>query len=171
MSFFEEFHFVFIEGDRWKWLVQGLGATLAITGVAMVIGVVLGLIVASVRSTYDKNGADMKRRGGAGYVFLKIGNFICNLYLTVIRGTPVVVQLMIIYFVILAFMSNGLVVAMIAFGLLLVSVTFGLVSGRLQTLADILESLSSGIRLGAPLFIIYVLAVQFVASLRFVFWL
>ena len=62
-------------------------------------------------------------------------------------------------------------VAMIAFGLVLVSVTFGLVSGRLQTLADILESLSSGIRLGAPLFIIYVLAVQFVASLRFVFWL
>lgn len=62
-------------------------------------------------------------------------------------------------------------VAVIAFGLVLVSVTFGLMSGRLQTLADILESLSVGIRLGAPLFILYIMVVQFVESLRFVFWL
>lgn len=59
----------------------------------------------------------------------------------------------------------------VAFGLVLVSVSFGIMSGRLRTLEDILESLSDGIRRGAPLFILYVLLIQFVASLRFVFWL
>lgn len=62
-------------------------------------------------------------------------------------------------------------VAVIAFGLVLLSVTFGLMSGRLQTLTDVLDSLSEGIRRGAPLFILYILAMQFVESLRFVFWL
>ena len=59
----------------------------------------------------------------------------------------------------------------VAFGLVLVSVSFGIMSGRLRTLEDILESLSDGIRRGAPLFILYVLLIQFVSSLRFVFWL
>ena len=84
---------------------------------ALLIGVVIGVVIATVRSTYDKNGAAMKKKGGASYVFLKIANVICSLYLTIIRGTPVVVQLMIVYFVILVNVQNGVVVAIIAFGI------------------------------------------------------
>ncbi|MBQ2109738.1 MAG: AbgT family transporter [Bacteroidales bacterium] len=60
-------------------------------------------------------------------------------------------------------------VPVIAFGVCLVSVTFGLVSGRLRSLADILDALSSGIVHGAPLVVVYLFAVQLYASLRFVF--
>jgi len=88
-----------------------------ITVFALIIGVIIGIIIATVRSTYDKNGEAMKKKGGAGYVVLKIANAICNLYLTVIRGTPVVVQLMIMYFVILVNEQNGVIVAIIAFGI------------------------------------------------------
>ena len=107
----------FINEDRWTLLVTGLGNTLKITFVALIIGILLGSIVATVRSTYDKNGADMAKRNKGGYVVLSIFNIICKLYLTVIRGTPMVVQLLIMYFIIFASSNNGLMVAMIAFGI------------------------------------------------------
>ena len=107
----------FIEDSRWKWLLEGLRNTLLITLVALVIGVAIGILIAAVRSTYDKNGESMKRKGGAGYVILKICNTICNVYLTIIRGTPVVVQLMIMYFIIMISCTNGVLVAIIAFGI------------------------------------------------------
>ncbi|MBR3245504.1 MAG: amino acid ABC transporter permease [Parasporobacterium sp.] len=113
----DKFYLCFIEDDRWTWLVDGLKNTLIITVFALLIGVVIGVVIATVRSTYDKNGAAMKKKGGASYVFLKIANVICSLYLTIIRGTPVVVQLMIVYFVILVNVQNGVVVAIIAFGI------------------------------------------------------
>ena len=107
----------FIKEDRWMLLATGLGNTLKITFVALIIGILLGSIVATVRSTYDKNGADMSKRNKGGYVVLSIFNIICKLYLTVIRGTPMVVQLLIMYFIIFASSKNGLMVAMIAFGI------------------------------------------------------
>lgn len=113
----DKFYLCFIDDGRWKWLVDGLKNTLIITVFALIIGIVIGIIIATVRSTYDKNGESMKKKGGAGYVILKIANTICNLYLTVIRGTPVVVQLMIMYFVILVNEQNGVIVAIIAFGI------------------------------------------------------
>jgi ABC-type amino acid transport system permease subunit len=113
----DTFYNSFIVDNRWKWLVEGLGATLIITLFALIIGVAIGIIVAIVRSTYDKNGESMKYRGGASYFFLKIANAVCKVYLTVIRGTPMVVQLMIWYFVILASMTNGILIAIIAFGI------------------------------------------------------
>lgn len=116
-SLADKFRLCFIEDDRWTWLVDGLKNTLIITAFALLIGVVIGVLIATVRSTYDKNGEAMKKKGGAGYVILKIANIICNIYLTVIRGTPVVVQLMIVYFVILVNVQNGVVVAIIAFGI------------------------------------------------------
>ncbi|MCQ2511963.1 MAG: amino acid ABC transporter permease [Lachnospiraceae bacterium] len=116
-KFCNDFTLNFIEGDRWKWILEGLGNTIIITIFALIIGVLLGIIIAAVRSTYDKNGADMKKRGGPAYVFLKIGNTLCNLYLTVVRGTPSVVQLLIMYFIILVNVTNGVFVAIIAFGL------------------------------------------------------
>ena len=113
----DKLYLCFIEDDRWTWLLEGLKNTLIITVFALIIGVFIGIIVATVRSTYDKNKDVMKRKGGAGYVVLKIANLICQLFLTVIRGTPVVVQLMIVYFVILINMQNGVIVAIIAFGI------------------------------------------------------
>ena len=112
-----QFKLCFLNDDRWKMLVKGLGATLQITAVALLIGIVLGIIVAAVRSSYEKNKETMKAHGGIGYVLLSIANAICKLYLTVIRGTPTVVQLLIFYFIIFAKMSDGVPVAMICFGI------------------------------------------------------
>lgn len=107
----------FVKDDRWQLLVKGLGTTMEITAVAVVIGIVLGAVVAIVRSTYDKNKEDMKKRNYAGYCVLSFFNFICKLYLTVIRGTPTVVQLLISYFIIFASSTNAVGIAIFAFGL------------------------------------------------------
>ncbi|MBR2338381.1 MAG: amino acid ABC transporter permease [Clostridia bacterium] len=116
-DFAAEFELNFIKGNRWKWLLDGLQNTLVITFFALLLGIALGVVIAVIRSTYDKNGETMKRRGGIGYVLLKIANVICNIYLTVIRGTPMVVQLMIMYFVVFASSNNSIMVAVIAFGI------------------------------------------------------
>ena len=112
-----EFKLNFIDGDRWKWLAEGLGNTLIITFFALLIGIAIGIVVAAVRSTYDKNSESMRVRGGIRWLLMRIVNGICNLYLTVVRGTPVVVQLMIMYFIVLVSTTNGLLVAIIAFGI------------------------------------------------------
>ncbi len=96
----------FIEDDRWKYLANGLAVTMKITLGAVVIGVILGFLVAAIRATHDKTGK------------LRILNFLANIYLTVIRGTPVVVQLLIVYFVILAPLGvDEILVAILAFGI------------------------------------------------------
>lgn len=101
----EKFYLNFIKDERWRFIWDGLKVTLQVTFLAVIIGIVLGLLVAIVRSTYDKTGK------------LKILNLLCKLYLTVIRGTPVVVQLLIIYFVIFASVSvDKIIVAVMAFG-------------------------------------------------------
>ena len=110
-----EFILNFVEDNRWRYLVKGLGNTLQITIVAVLIGIVIGTLVAAVRSSWDQNQEGMRR--GAGRTLLKIANGICRVYLTIIRGTPVVVQLMIIYYVIFASSNNGVGVAMLAFGI------------------------------------------------------
>ena len=107
----------FIKDSRWKYLVDGLKTTLIITFCALIIGVAIGVVVAAVRSTYDKNKESMAKRGGAGFALLRFFNAICKIYLTVIRGTPMVVQLLICYFVIFASARNGLPVAIFAFGI------------------------------------------------------
>ncbi len=113
----DEFTLNFIKGDRWKWLLEGLGNTLYITLVALLLGILIGVVIAAVRSSYDKNQEALKLHGGIGYYLLSFFNAICKLYLTVIRGTPVVVQLMIMYFIIFASSTNGTMIAMIAFGI------------------------------------------------------
>lgn len=100
----------FIAEDRWKYLTDGLKVTIIITLAALVIGIVLGALVAVVRVTHDKAG-----RPGLG---LRLLNAVCQFYLTVIRGTPVMVQLLIMYFVVFATVDPGkLAVAIIAFGI------------------------------------------------------
>ena len=95
----------FIENQRYMYLVRGLGYTLIITAFALIIGVIVGFLVAIIRSTHDKHG---------GLNFL---NALCKIYLTVWRGTPTVVQLMIMYYIVLATVNNKILVAVIAFGL------------------------------------------------------
>lgn len=86
--------------------MQGLGNTLLITVLAVVIGIVLGFVIAIIRSTNQLTGR------------LRIPNFICRIYLTVVRGTPMVVQLLIIYFVVFSSVNiSKILVAVIAFGL------------------------------------------------------
>ena len=105
----------FVQGNRWRYLVNGLGTTLVITLLACLLGIAIGVVIAMVRSTYDKTkeGARMT----LGRRLFGVANGFCRLYLTVLRGTPVVVQLMIIYFVIFASSDNGTLVAALAFGL------------------------------------------------------
>ena len=105
-GFKESFYQNFIEKDRWQYLLTGLENTLLITIFAVLIGVAIGFLVAIIRASHDKNGS------------LKILNFICRVYLTVIRGTPTMVQLLIVYYVIFATVDPGkVIVAIIAFGM------------------------------------------------------
>ena len=104
--FYSRFYLNFIEDDGWKYITVGLKNTLIITFFACLMGIVLGFLVGMVRSTYEKTHK------------LKILNAICKVYLTVIRGTPVVVQLMIIYFVVFGSVRISKVpVAVLAFGI------------------------------------------------------
>ncbi len=116
-DFKAEFILCFIEDNRWQWLTKGLWATVRITFFAVLLGIAIGIIVGAIRSTYDKNSESMKKRGGFGYFLLSFVNAICHIYLTVIRGTPVVVQLLITYFVIFASSTNSTLIATVAFGI------------------------------------------------------
>lgn len=115
-SIADSFTKTFITDDRWLQLLKGLGVTLEITFFALLIGVALGFLIAIIRSTHDMNLANRKCRVFGDYV-LKVINAICNLYITVIRGTPVVIQLMIMYYIIFASSREGIVAAVLSFGI------------------------------------------------------
>lgn len=103
----DDFFIAFIDRNRWQFITNGLVNTLIITLFAVMIGIAIGFIVSVIRTTHDKTGK------------LKIGNAISQVYLTVIRGTPVMVQIMIIYFVIFAAAptSYKVPIAILAFGI------------------------------------------------------
>lgn len=110
-----EFILNFVDKNRWKLLWDGLQNTLLITLLACFIGIVIGIVIAVIRTTWDKMKPTMPR--GPGRSLLAVFNGVCHLYTTVIRGTPVVIQLMIMYYIIFASSSNGVMVATLAFGL------------------------------------------------------
>lgn len=116
-GFSADFYTVFIKKDRYEQMLTGLLNTLKITAGALLIGIVIGIVVAAVRSSYDKNKESLRQHGGVGYRLLAFFNVICKVYLTVIRGTPVVVQLMISYFLIFASVKDGVPVGIFAFGI------------------------------------------------------
>lgn len=113
----QSFNTVFVVKDRYLQMLTGLLNTLKITAGSLVIGLVIGVLVAAVRSSYDKNYESLKLKGGIGYVVMSVLNGICKVYLTIIRGTPVVVQLMIAYFVIFVRVKDGIPIAIFAFGI------------------------------------------------------
>ena len=102
----EDFYLNFIKDDRYLWLLDGLKTTLIITVFAVIVGLIIGFLVAIIRSAHDKSGS------------FKILNAICRVYLTVIRGTPTMIQLLIMNFVIFGAVSiNKIIVGSLAFGI------------------------------------------------------
>lgn len=104
-DFISSFQLNFIKDDRYMYLLKGLGNTLLIAVLAVLLGIVVGFLVAIIRATHDKHGG------------LNILNFICKVYLTIWRGTPTMVQLLIMYYIILVSLNSKIAVAVIAFGL------------------------------------------------------
>ena len=109
MNFFEtiydKLYATFIVSGRWQMFLEGLGNTLKIALIATLIGVCIGVTIAIVRVYHKQSGK------------LWLLDKICGLYLTVIRGTPVLVQLLIMYYIIFSNVRNGVPVAMLAFGI------------------------------------------------------
>ena len=102
----DRFYTNFISENRWKYIADGFIVTIEVTFFAVLIGIIIGFLIAVIRSTHDKTGK------------LKIPDFICKVYLTVIRGTPSVLQLLIIYFVVFGSVNiSKVLVAIIAFGI------------------------------------------------------
>lgn len=109
-SLVEKFKQVFIEKDRWQYIPKGLRNTLIITFFAGVIGIILGFLFAIIRVANDRN--DEKKLG------IRVLNAIVKVYLTIFRGTPMMVQLLIMYYVIFASVkANPIMTAVLAFGL------------------------------------------------------
>ena len=105
----------FITKDRWKYIVKGLGNTIQIALAAVLLGILIGTVVAVIRSTHDKTRETM--RPGPGHVLLNIADFLCKIYLTVIRGTPAMIQILIMFFVVFSTARDGTPVAMLTFGI------------------------------------------------------
>ncbi|MBQ8391333.1 MAG: amino acid ABC transporter permease [Clostridia bacterium] len=109
-SFKYDFYRIFIEDARWETIFTGLWVTLKLTFFALIIGIFLGFLVAFIRCTAIK----LKKKN----FLLSLLDLICKLYISIIRGTPAMVQIMIIYFVF--FMPMGVskfVAAVVCFGL------------------------------------------------------
>ena len=106
MTLKDRFILNFIAEDRYMYLVNGLKVTMIVAFFAALLGIVIGFLLAIIRATHDKEGK------------LNVLNMIAHLYITVIRGTPVVVQLLIIYFVIFGSVNvSKVLVAVLAFGM------------------------------------------------------
>ena len=104
-------HRAFIEGDRWRLYLKGLGATLEMTVLALCIGIVLGVLVAVIRTAHDQ------QRLGQRNLLLGALNTVCQVYTTILRGTPMMVQLLIWAFVIFKSSRNMIMVGTIGLGI------------------------------------------------------
>lgn len=110
----DKIDFYFITDGRWKYFTDGLKVTLQVTAGALLIGLVIGVFVSIIRSAHDQNPKKELSPGGIIMTFL---DAVCRLYLTVIRGTPTLVQLLLIYFFFLADLDNKIMTATVAFGI------------------------------------------------------
>ena len=101
----DDFYLCFVKNGRYDYLLSGLGVTIEVALFAIALGLAVGFLVAVVRSTHDKYGK---------FTFL---NLLAKVYLTVIRGTPMVVQLLITYYIILRSVDSKVLIAILAFGI------------------------------------------------------
>lgn len=110
-EFYVKFYQAFIEADRWKQYLGGVGTTLLVTAMALAIGILLGVLVAMLRTAHDQ------QLPGHRNPFLGILNVICTVYTTVIRGTPMMVQLLIMGMVIFSSSRNFTAVGALTLGI------------------------------------------------------
>ncbi len=110
-NFFVQFYQSFLLNDRWMQYLQGLGRTLEVTVMALVVGVILGVLVAVLRTAHDQ------QRPGRRNPVLGVVNVICKVYTTVIRGTPMMVQLLIMGLVIFSSSRNFALVGALTLGI------------------------------------------------------
>lgn len=99
------FEVAFITGDRWKLYIKGLGVTLEIAFFAAILGLLIGTVIALMKLSTKRNGKKT------------IWARIANVYIDVIRGTPSVLQLLIMWFIIMSSCKNGMLVAVLSFGI------------------------------------------------------
>ena len=104
-SLLDDFNLCFIKNGRYDYLLSGLGVTLEVALSAIALGLFIGFVVAVIRSSHDK------------YGFFPILNLVSKVYLTIIRGTPMVVQLLITYYIILRSVDSKVLIAILAFGI------------------------------------------------------
>lgn len=105
----------FIVDGRWHYITKGIRITILVTIFALLIGLVLGVVSAMVRSTHDQTNPGWFK--SPGNFLLKLGNLLCKIYITVIRGTPTLVQLLIMYFIIMVSTTSKVSVAVVTFGI------------------------------------------------------
>ncbi|MBR2420949.1 MAG: amino acid ABC transporter permease [Oscillospiraceae bacterium] len=110
-EFYVKFYQAFILGDRWQQYLSGVGTTLLVTAMALAIGIVLGILVAMIRTAHDQ------QRAGKKNPLLGVLNGICQVYVTVIRGTPMMVQLLIMGFVVFSSSRNYTMVGALTLGI------------------------------------------------------
>ena len=115
MSIQERFVQDFITDNRWMFIVKGLGVTLEVTALALVFGVIIGLIIGVIRCIHDQRSIDEKR--GFSSIVIDVLDALCRIYITVIRGTPVLVQLLIMFFIILVSADSKVTVAVVTFSI------------------------------------------------------
>lgn len=131
------FYDTLIKSDRWMWYVEGVGKTLLISLAAIVLGVIIGVIVALIKYVNKKFGK------------FEIGAKICSLYLTIFRGTPVYVQLLIMYFIVLVALPT-LPIAIITFGINSGAYVAEIIRGGLESVDD--GQIEAGASLGLSTF-------------------
>ena len=110
-EFYVKFYMAYIEANRWTQYLQGVGRTLMVTALALIIGVILGIIVAIIRSAHDQ------QRPGKKNPLLGIFNLICKIYVTIIRGTPMLVQMLIMGFVIFSSSRSYTAIGILTLGI------------------------------------------------------
>ncbi len=111
-EFFVRFYQAFLEADRWKTYLEGVGTTLIVTAMALIIGVILGVVVAMIRTAHDQ-----QRPGRRKNPLLGLVNAVCKVYVTIIRGTPMMVQMLIMGMVIFASSRNFTMVGALTLGI------------------------------------------------------
>ena len=105
------FYRAWFEADRWKQYFQGLGTTIQVTVMALIIGIFLGVVVAMIRTAHDQ------QRPGQRNPILGLVDFLCKVYVTIIRGTPMMVQLLIMGLVIFASNRNKTLIGALSLGI------------------------------------------------------
>jgi polar amino acid transport system substrate-binding protein len=104
-SFGDHLYKNFVKDSRWKFIVEGLRNTLIISFFAALLGILIGFVIAQIRTNNEFNGR------------YKVLNWFAKAYLAVIRGTPMMIQLLIIYYIVFSSVNvNKILVAIVAFG-------------------------------------------------------